>query len=61
VISRRYLRRQASTLIKFARSTNNPELSAVLVVRAANLNLQMEETTPAPDASLQAPDVEPPS
>jgi hypothetical protein len=61
VISRRYLRRQASTLIKFARSTNNPELTAALVVRAANLKSQVEESTPVPDASLEAPDVEPPT
>ena len=43
MISRRYLRRQASALIKFAKSTNNPELAAVLVVKAANLTSQIEE------------------
>jgi hypothetical protein len=61
VISRRYLRRQASTLIKFAKSTKNPELAAVLIERAANLKSQVEETAPPPDTSLQAPDVEPPN
>lgn len=59
MISRRYLRRQASALIKFAQSTNNPELAAVLVVKAANLTSQVEERTPPPDAGLRAPDVEP--
>jgi hypothetical protein len=60
VISRRYLRRQASALIKFAKSTNNPELAAALVVKAANLTSQVEERMP-PDASVRAPDVEPPT
>jgi hypothetical protein len=61
VISRRYLRRQASTLIKFAKSTNNPELAAVLIEKAANLKSRVEERAPAPDTSLRAPDVEPPA
>ena len=46
MISRRYLRRQASALIKFAKSTNNPELAAALVVKAANLTSQVEERMP---------------
>ena len=58
MISRRYLQRQASTLINFAKSTNNPELAAVLVEKAANLTSQVERMPP-PDASLRAPDVEP--
>ena len=61
MISRRYLRRQASALIKFAKSTNNPELAAVLVVKAANLTSQVEERMPPSDASVRAPDVEPPT
>jgi hypothetical protein len=59
VISRNYLWRQASTLINFAKSTNNPELAAVLVVKAANLTSQVEERMPPRDAGLRAPDVEP--
>jgi hypothetical protein len=61
VISRRYLRRQASTLIKFAKSTNDPELAAVLVVKAANLASQVDERMPPLDAGLRAPDVESPT
>lgn len=61
MISRRYLWRQASTLIKFAKSTNNPELAAVLVEKVANLKSQVKETMPPPDASLRAPDVVPPT
>ena len=59
MISRRYLRRQASALIEFAKSTNNPELAAALVVKAANLTSQVEERMPPPDANVRAPDVEP--
>jgi hypothetical protein len=59
VISRRYLTRQASALIKFAKSTNSPKLAAVLVHRAADLKAQVDETMPPVDPSPQAPDVEP--
>ena len=61
MISRRYLRRQASTLITFAKSTNNRELAAVLIEKAANLKSRVEQTEAAADVSLRAPDVEPPT
>jgi hypothetical protein len=48
LISKRYLTRQASALIKFAKSTNNPELAAVLVERAADLKAQVDEKMPPP-------------
>jgi hypothetical protein len=59
VISKRYLMRQARALISFAKSTNNPELAAVLVERAADLKDQLDEKKAPVDPSLQAPDVEP--
>jgi hypothetical protein len=59
VISKRYLMRQARALVSFAKSTNNPELAAVLVERAADLKDQLDETKAPADPSLQAPDVEP--
>jgi hypothetical protein len=59
VISKRYLMRQARALISFAKSTNNPELAAVLVERAADLKDNLDEKMPPVDPSLQAPDVEP--
>ena len=59
MLSRRYLVRQARALIKFAKSTNNPELAAVLVERAADLKDQIDGKMPAPDPDPQAPDVEP--
>ena len=61
VVSRRYLTRQASALIKFAQTTINPKLAAVLVHRAADLKAQLDETMPLVDPSPQAPDVEPPA
>jgi hypothetical protein len=59
VVGRSYLTRQAATLLKFAKSTQNPELAAVLIERAAELKLQVDETMPAVDQSPVAPDVEP--
>jgi hypothetical protein len=61
VVSRRYLTRQTSALIKFAQTTNNPKLAAVLVHRAADLKAQLDETMPPVDRSPKAPDVEPPA
>jgi hypothetical protein len=48
-------------LLKFANSTNNPQLAAVLIEKAADLKLQVDETSTTPDPSPLAPDVEPPS
>lgn len=59
MISKRYLVRQARALISFAKSTNNPELAAVLVERAADLKDQLDAKMPSVDASPQAPDIEP--
>jgi hypothetical protein len=58
VIGRRYLARQATTLLKFANSTTNATLAAVLIEKAADLKLQVDETDPPPDQSPRAPDVE---
>ena len=58
VVGRNYFTRQATTLLKFAKSTNNPELAAVLIEKAADLKSQVDETMPS-DPSPLAPDVEP--
>jgi hypothetical protein len=58
VVGRSYFTRQATTLLKFAKSTNNPDLAAVLIEKAADLKSQVDETM-APDPSPLAPDVEP--
>ena len=60
VVGRSYLTRQAATLLKFAKSTKNPELAALLIEKAADLKSQVDETMPPdPDPSPLAPDVEP--
>ncbi|HYI31126.1 MAG TPA: hypothetical protein VD863_25055 [Bradyrhizobium sp.] len=56
MIGRLYFVRQAATLLKFAQSTANPELSAVLIEKASELKSRIDAV---PDHSLQAPDVEP--
>jgi hypothetical protein len=58
VAGRLYLTRQAATFLRFAKSTNDPNLAAFLVERAADLKSQVEETG-RPDPSPFAPDVEP--
>jgi hypothetical protein len=58
VIGRRYLSRQAATLLKFATSTSDPKIAAVLIEKAADLKSQVDESLQR-DQSLRAPDVEP--
>jgi len=60
VIGRQYFARQATTLLKFANSTTNAKLAAVLVEKAAHLKSQVDETGPPPDQSPRPPDVETP-
>jgi hypothetical protein len=59
VIGRQYFLRQAATLVEFARSTNDPELAAALIEKAADLLAKIDESSAMPDPSPQAPDVEP--
>jgi hypothetical protein len=51
--------RQATTLLKFANSTTNPQLAADLIEKAADLEWQVDETSTTPDPSPLAPDVFP--
>ena len=57
VIGRTYSTRQARTLLKFAQSTSNPQLAAVLVDKAIALKSRVDESRPG--LSPLAPDVEP--
>ena len=59
MIGRQYFTRQAATLLKFAQSTTNPQLAAVLTVKAADLKSQLDSARQ--DLSPLAPDVEPES
>jgi hypothetical protein len=58
VIGRQYFTRQAATLLQFAQSTSNPELAAVLIVKAADLKSQLDESNLTADLSPLPPDVE---
>ena len=58
MIGRSYFIRQATSLLKLAKSIKNPELAAVLVDKAANLTAKIDETPKPPDQNLKAPDVE---
>jgi hypothetical protein len=57
VLGRLYFARQATTLLKFAKSTSNPELAASLIERAANLKARIDAVE-KPIPSPYAPDVE---
>ena len=52
--------RQAATLLKFAKSTRDPEMAAALLEKAANLKSQGDEKIPLSDLTPLAPDIEPP-
>ena len=60
MVGRAYLSRQVMALLSFARETNNPELSALLVQKAARLKSQADEIIPPEDIGPRAPDVQAP-
>jgi hypothetical protein len=57
VPGRPYFARQASALLRYAKATNNPELAAALIERAADLKAQIDSVE-QPIPSPRAPDVE---
>ena len=60
VIGKRYFARQAATLLKFARSTSDPEVASALIEKAADLKSRSDDV-PLSDMTPLAPDVESPS
>lgn len=58
MLGKTYLTKQASLLMKFARTTSDSELSAKLISKAADLKSQADPL-PDKDQSPQAPDVSP--
>ena len=58
VINRQYLARQAETLLKLAKSINNPDLAGALIEMASDLKKRLDETGPPPDVSPRAPDIQ---
>jgi hypothetical protein len=61
VIGRQYFVRQAATLLKFAKSTNDPKVVAAVVEKAAALKSQGDKARPLGDLTPLAPDIEPPT
>jgi hypothetical protein len=57
VLGKKYLADQAATLLKFAKATTDPDVTAGLLDKAADLKAKLEEV---PDTSPRAPDVEQP-
>jgi hypothetical protein len=59
VLSRNYLTRQASMLLKFAKATTDPNIAAALFEKAADLKSRVDDSG-APDPAPHAPDIEAP-
>ena len=57
MVGRKYLTRQATTLLKFAQTVTDPNVAAGLVEKAADLKSRVDEPN-RPDKSPRAPDVE---
>jgi len=57
VVGRQYLMRQATTLLKFARTVTDPNVAAALVEKASDLKSRVDEPNRA-DKSPRAPDVQ---
>jgi hypothetical protein len=47
-------------LLNFAKLTNNRDLAAILVNKAADLKSQLDDESSLPDPAPLAPDVDPP-
>jgi hypothetical protein len=58
VAEREYVVRQIATLLQFAKTTTDPNVSAALIEKAADIK---DRHDPPPDRSPRAPDVEPPT
>jgi hypothetical protein len=52
--------RQAAILFRFAKATKDPQISAALMEKAADLKLQVDDPSASRDLTPLAPDIEPP-
>jgi hypothetical protein len=59
-MGRQYVKRQAAMLLNFAKLTNNRDLAAILVNKAADLKSQLDDESSLPDPAPLVPDVDPP-
>lgn len=60
MLGRDYLLRQTTTLLRMARTVKDPQVSAGLAVKAADLKARLDETPQAEDTPPIAPDSDPP-
>jgi hypothetical protein len=58
VIGRDYFTHRAETLLKLAKSAADPEVAALLMEKAADVQTLVDELGAALDPNPQAPDVE---
>ena len=58
MIARQYFVRQATTLLKFAKSTSDPKLAAAVMEKAAALKSLGDRALPPADLTPLAPDIE---
>jgi hypothetical protein len=56
VTGKQYFVRQAVTLLKFAKSTQDPKMAAALVEKAADLKDLVDEAIPRSDLTPLAPE-----
>jgi hypothetical protein len=61
VVDRNYFVRQVQTLLKFAKTTSDPQIVVAVVDKAAELKSRADKTTPPPDVGPLPPDVERPT
>jgi len=57
VLRRNYFTRQATTLLKIAKTTSDPSIVAAVVTKAIDLTSHVEDVAPPADPSPRAPDV----
>jgi hypothetical protein len=57
VLRRNYFARQATTLLKIAKTTNDPRIVAAVVTKAIDLKSHLEDVEPPADPSPRPPDV----
>ena len=60
MIGKQYFVRQAAILLKFAKATRDPKISAALLEKAADLKSQVDEPGATSDLAPLARDIEPP-
>ena len=61
MIGKQYFSRQAATLLKFAQSTNDPNIAGALIEKAADLKSRSDQEIALSHGIPLAPDTEPPS